>query len=208
MNNSHHLVSETTELQLNNKFLRLAIYKVFNGKCFYTGRSVSFANMHIDHIVPKSKGGENNINNYVLSCQDINLMKNGHFIHKDLVAIAVQTNISLFAPNVVNVYNDLIMNENILIEGYVELNFFLHKHKLQNDATFRQKCYTKLIPIKMKKEGQRRNKLFYKELELSRLFKNYKNSEKVISGASVKLPAMVGALKRKYKTSGIVHSSI
>jgi len=64
-----------TNRPINDPTLRKAIYKAFHGKCFYTGRSVSFKNMHIDHVEPKSKGGEDCVYNYVLSCPDINCDK-------------------------------------------------------------------------------------------------------------------------------------
>ena len=197
MKTVYNTITSKTEVMLNNKYLRLAIYEVFNGKCFYTGRSISFAKMHIDHIIAKSKGGENNIENYVLCCQDINLIKNGHFLYPELINVSKETNIALFSPKVVSVYNDLILNENILVEGYLELNFFLHKHNLQNDCNFRQKCYKKLISIKQKKEGQSRNRLFYKETDLKKLLNNHRSK-------SGKLPAMVGVMTQKYKVTGLV----
>jgi len=79
-NNESIMASKSiTHRPTNDPTLRKAIYKAFEGKCFYTGRKVSFANMHIDHVVPKSKGSEDSIFNYVLSCSDINLAKGHRF---------------------------------------------------------------------------------------------------------------------------------
>jgi len=66
-----------THRPVNDPTLRKAIYKAFEGKCFYTGKMISFKNMHIDHVYPKSKGGEDCVFNYVLSCPDVNSAK-GH----------------------------------------------------------------------------------------------------------------------------------
>lgn len=49
------------KISISDLKLRKAIYEAFEGRCFYTGQPVSFEKMCIDHVVPKSKGGENNI---------------------------------------------------------------------------------------------------------------------------------------------------
>jgi len=52
--------------------------KVFyktNGICYYCGENLSFGTFHMDHIIPKNKGGTSDINNIVPSCSDCNLRK-------------------------------------------------------------------------------------------------------------------------------------
>lgn len=39
---------------------------------FYTGRFVKESNRSVEHILPKSKGGKNNIKNYAMSNKKIN----------------------------------------------------------------------------------------------------------------------------------------
>ena len=51
------------------------MFKAFGGKCFYSGRDVKEDGFEIDHVVPKSKGGEDSIYNYVLVDKDINHKK-------------------------------------------------------------------------------------------------------------------------------------
>lgn len=46
-----------------------------NFTCQYCGRSAPSVKLHVDHIVPKSKGGEDTLSNYLTSCQDCNLGK-------------------------------------------------------------------------------------------------------------------------------------
>ena len=55
--------------------LRDSIYKAFGGKCFYTGQKVRKEDMVIDHVVPKSLGGEDSVYNYVLTTKSINSQK-------------------------------------------------------------------------------------------------------------------------------------
>ena len=63
------------EFSISDPIVRKAIYVAYNGQCFYTGRQVKFEDMHIDHIIPKSKGGTSTLDNFVLSCATINLGK-------------------------------------------------------------------------------------------------------------------------------------
>jgi hypothetical protein len=47
------------------------------GKCVYSGLPIEFGkNAHLDHIVPKSKGGKNELNNYQWLHKNVNRMKN------------------------------------------------------------------------------------------------------------------------------------
>lgn len=40
-------------MNLNDQFLRLAIYEIYNGRCFYTGNPLEYSNMELDHIIPR-----------------------------------------------------------------------------------------------------------------------------------------------------------
>jgi hypothetical protein len=60
---------------ISNKNLRLAMFKAFDGRCFYTGRELTLDNMVIDHVVPKAKGGADRTDNYVLCDSRINSQK-------------------------------------------------------------------------------------------------------------------------------------
>ena len=47
----------------------------FENKCAYTGVDISECILHVDHIIPLSKGGTNDIWNICPSCKDANLSK-------------------------------------------------------------------------------------------------------------------------------------
>lgn len=49
-------------------------YKSQKGKCWHCGKPVG-ENYHADHLTPVSKGGSNNANNIVISCEFCNLSK-------------------------------------------------------------------------------------------------------------------------------------
>ncbi len=53
---------------------RERIFNLTKGKCIYCGCDLDIDNFHIDHIVPKAKGGKDK-DNIFPSCQDCNLSK-------------------------------------------------------------------------------------------------------------------------------------
>ena len=55
---------------------KTAILHKFNFKCFYCGNKINFQTLHIDHYLPRSKGGSDKDNNLVASCEKCNLIKN------------------------------------------------------------------------------------------------------------------------------------
>lgn len=75
------------ELKTSNRELRLAIYNAFGGRDFYTGQKISYLDMTIDHIIPKSKGGPNNLFNYVPTSQLINGTKGNLFDEVSAIAV-------------------------------------------------------------------------------------------------------------------------
>ena len=64
-----------TKISISNPKLRKAIYEVFEGMCFFTGQQVALEDMTIDHIVPRSKGGADDVYNYVLTSRHLNAKK-------------------------------------------------------------------------------------------------------------------------------------
>lgn len=54
---------------------RRVLYIAYGGKCFYTSEPLDKNNFHIDHIIPKSKGGKNTVANCVPCIPEYNLQK-------------------------------------------------------------------------------------------------------------------------------------
>jgi hypothetical protein len=48
----------------------------YNGKCQYCGETKIPGEFHVDHILPKSKGGKDELENYILACKSCNVRKN------------------------------------------------------------------------------------------------------------------------------------
>lgn len=174
------MIDAQTELPIYDKRLRLALYKVYNGKCFYTGRNLSIEDIHVDHILPKSKGGRDCIENYVLCCADINLAKND-IVEEFFVERITLINKLLFCKKVVEEYNSLTVNGQ-LIEGYINVNDFVKKNKIPSSARnkFVQSAkrnleYIEYIPTKRNRNGSTihnpKKRFYFEEKALVRFYK-------------------------------------
>lgn len=52
--------------------------------CFYCGNLLSEEKMHVDHMVPKSKGGSNRRKNLIASCGPCNIFKSNSTVNEFL----------------------------------------------------------------------------------------------------------------------------
>lgn len=65
------------------KKIRFEVFKRDKFTCQYCGRSAPDVVLHADHIMPVSKGGDDDITNLVTSCQDCNLGKSNRLLSDD-----------------------------------------------------------------------------------------------------------------------------
>lgn len=59
-----------------NTWQKDTVYSRYNGKCGFCGKDVSRNNITVSHKKPLSKGGDNSMENLVLSCWECNHIKN------------------------------------------------------------------------------------------------------------------------------------
>ena len=52
----------------------------YGNVCYYCGVTTSKDKLQMDHIIPRSKGGNNHISNLVLACSDCNEAKSNEFL--------------------------------------------------------------------------------------------------------------------------------
>lgn len=61
--------------------VRRIVYDRYDGKCAICGKPISYEEMTIDHIIPKSRGGERFFSNMQCTCDSCNLMK--HYLTQE-----------------------------------------------------------------------------------------------------------------------------
>jgi len=207
------MITAQTEISKNNICLRKAIFSAYNGKCFYTGRIISFEDIHIDHITPKAMGGKDCVENYVLCCGYINHIKNDK---SDLLFVEriYLINKLLFVDKVVSEYNNLVLNGEIEA-SMININDFLRNYKLHTHRkrnTFVQGAKRNLPYIEYRpmasptngKSGLSTKKRFYFDRNsLQQYFNNFKSPEEWTSEYAEQ-PSLDGALKRKKRLSSVI----
>lgn len=78
-----------TERKVLSKKIRFEIFKRDSFTCQYCGKSAPEVVLHVDHIMPVSKGGDNEITNLITACQTCNQGKSNIELD-DATAIAKQ----------------------------------------------------------------------------------------------------------------------
>ena len=58
------------------QFYKGILYEHFGGKCVYCGRNISVSEMEVDHVIPKTKGGNSSFRNSLPTCMPCNRRKN------------------------------------------------------------------------------------------------------------------------------------
>lgn len=72
-----------TERKSMGKKIRFEVFKRDKFTCQYCGKSAPDVILHVDHIMPISKGGEEDITNLITACQDCNLGKGARELDDD-----------------------------------------------------------------------------------------------------------------------------
>ncbi|WP_141972727.1 HNH endonuclease [Serratia marcescens] len=68
----------------------LVIFKKTQGHCGYCGKPLSFDDYSADHIIPKSKGGSNDLSNLLACCKACNRIKGAKSIDEFRLVIAAR----------------------------------------------------------------------------------------------------------------------
>lgn len=96
-----------------SRTLRSIIYDMFDGSCMYCGAELD-DDWHIDHIMPVSRGGQNNLGNLGPSCRNCNLQKSDYTVeeyrYKCLAKAPLAVNV-IFYFELVNGYKSIPLPE-------------------------------------------------------------------------------------------------
>ena len=126
---------------------REAYYKAFDGRCFYTGKSLNPSAFHLDHICPASRGGADTIDNLVLCDPSFNMSK-GAMVDMARIAKDQETVRAKYSHLVVMYYHSL---KNNLVSPLVNPTQLLNKSTMEGLERYFGKAamrdfYAKLIP--------------------------------------------------------------
>lgn len=100
---------EKFNVDKSDKILREAMYRAFKQKCFYTCMEITRSQVSVDHVLPESQGGPNNIYNFVLAEKVINSDKSDKFDH--ISAIGLLSIVRLhFAPLMIHEYQKIMID--------------------------------------------------------------------------------------------------
>ncbi len=140
-------------ITLSDSKVREAFFIAFDGICYYSKEPLSKTHFHIDHILPKSKGGEDILSNLVLCKPNINQIKsdsyNESFVnhHQNIVN-------RNFAPRVEAILN-LLEDNKILDLKYLFNSGVMNKLEDLYGREVIKEFYAKLLPNLNYKQSQK-----------------------------------------------------
>ncbi len=132
--------------------IRFDVFKRDNFKCQYCGRTPPAVILELDHIIPKSKRGADNIDNYATACFDCNRGKGKHKL--DSLPRGVSDNIELIKERrkQLKAFNRLIEKQESEIEDAIfNINevfsySFPDREPSNKFSRTSTKCFLSLLP--------------------------------------------------------------
>jgi len=145
-----------TKVNLKDSQVREAFFIAFDGKCYYSKETLTKTHFHIDHILPKSKGGEDILCNLVLCKPEVNLIKadkyESDFVQKHQSFVSQN-----FAPKIESILN-LISSKTQIDLKYLFNSGVMNKLiELYGKESIKE-LYSNLIPnLNYKKSKKEKN---------------------------------------------------
>ncbi len=113
------------------KKIRFEVFKRDNFICQYCGKTPPNITLEIDHLIPISKGGDNDINNLIISCFDCNRGKSN---------IELKT-----IPNSIKDNYDILKEKQLQLKEYQKLIRQVNK-AIEKDINIISEAYTEWFP--------------------------------------------------------------
>ncbi|MDX9744224.1 MAG: Rha family transcriptional regulator [Arcobacteraceae bacterium] len=92
-------------INIHDEDFRRVLYIAYGGKCFYTNEPLNKNDFHIDHIMPKSKGGKDTVANCVPCIPEYNLQKSDKLLPNSQNII--EAVLSCHADMVIELFNNI-----------------------------------------------------------------------------------------------------
>ena len=101
---ANRVTEDDIKVDVGDPHWRAAFFFAFDGKCYYTGQELRQESFHLDHIVPRSKGGRDDLFNLVVAAPAINSSK-GDSVNPVHIERALQEVRDIYAPKVLEYYH-------------------------------------------------------------------------------------------------------
>ena len=92
-------------INIHDPDFRRVLYIAYGGKCFYTNEPLNKNDFHIDHIMPKSKGGKDTVANCVPCIPEYNMQKSDNLLPNSQNII--EAVLSCHADIVIELFNNI-----------------------------------------------------------------------------------------------------
>lgn len=79
---------------------KYGLYARENGRCAYCGKQISLREATMDHILPRSKGGDDSWTNVALACRGCNLKKGGRTLKETGMTLRIKPSVPQFPEGV------------------------------------------------------------------------------------------------------------
>lgn len=119
-----------------SKRTRFEVFKRDKFTCQYCGRTPPTVTLQVDHIVPSSKGGEDEIENLATSCADCNLGKSNVELGAVPPPLMEQAQIRQEQAEQMQAYNAFLMEQREYQQHQLELigHHWFNKFKKKKDS--------------------------------------------------------------------------
>jgi len=145
-----------TKVNLKDSQVREAFFIAFDGKCYYSKEPLTKTHFHIDHILPKSKGGEDILCNLVLCKPEVNLIKADKY-ESDFVQKHQSFVNQNFAPKIESILNLINSNSQIDLKYLFNSGVMNKLIELYGKEAIKE-LYSNLIPnLNYKKSKKEKN---------------------------------------------------
>lgn len=102
-----------------------AIFLAHGNNCYYCGCGLDESNFTVDHIIPRSKGGDNGLNNMVPCCRTCNTAKGSKILSQFRLSMAIKN--SKYAGVITDLQAKKLMSLGVCLDGMPDYKFYFER---------------------------------------------------------------------------------